>query len=103
VERSTAASDRYLSGSVVDEVAGASDGEESPDFRRSRRRQLLVIIGLFLSLGGLALLGYSLPLAPGALLRAAALVGGGALFVWLGGILMGTAFGQKSGGRRRDR
>ena len=81
-----------------------ANGRGGPsDLQRSRRRQLLVIVGLFLTLGGFLLLGYSLPLDPVALVKAAALVGVGALFVWVGGILMGTAFGQKSRGRRRDR
>ncbi|MCI4318542.1 MAG: hypothetical protein L3K23_00180 [Thermoplasmata archaeon] len=84
-------------------MASAADATLPTDARRSRRRQLLVIVGMFLSLGGFVLLGYSLPLDPGALLRAAAFVGAGALFVWIGGILMGTAYGQKARGRRRER
>ncbi|MCI4350727.1 MAG: hypothetical protein L3K15_04365 [Thermoplasmata archaeon] len=71
------------------------------DLRRMRRRQGLVLLGLLLSLVGFALIGYALPVSEPALLRMLPLLGAAAVFLWVGGIVMGTAFGKRSNGRRR--
>jgi hypothetical protein len=82
-------------------VATTSPDEEARELRRIRRRQGLVLLGLLLSLGGFALVGYALPINEAALLRALPILGSAALLLWVGGIVMGTAFAQRTRGRRR--
>jgi quinol-cytochrome oxidoreductase complex cytochrome b subunit len=82
-------------------VVAAPVEEEAHELRRIRRRQGLVLLGLLLSLAGFALIGYSLPIDEPALLRMLPILGGASLFLWIGGIVMGTAFARRSHGRRR--
>ncbi len=65
----------------------------------SRRRPRLspasrVLLGVFLTLAGLFVLGGTVPIDPSTLERAVALTGLGAFVLWLGGVFLG------SGGRR---
>lgn len=65
---------------------------------RRVRRQRRVVVGLLLTFFGLFLFVYLLPVAPGALAHLLPVAAGGALALWVGGILMGMGMGEK---RRR--
>jgi len=72
-------------------VSPATAGPEVPSPARPARLSAgaKITLGLFLTLGGLFLLGATIPSAPATLYRAIAVTGAGALAVWLGGILLG--------------
>lgn len=50
-----------------------------------------MLLGVFLTLVGLFVLGGTVPTAPGTLERAIAVTGLGAVALWLGGIALGSS------------
>ena len=55
-----------------------------------------MVVGLLLTLLGVALAADSLPVDPSALARALLLVGGAVFLAWLGGVLMGVGSGRRA-------
>ena len=77
-------------------MAATSPAPADPATDRARfRRQLRVVAGLFLTFGGLLLAAAELPTGGSALSRGIALLGGGLLAVWVGGVLMGSSAGRR--------
>ncbi|HZY70449.1 MAG TPA: phage holin family protein [Thermoplasmata archaeon] len=70
-----------------------------PKPTRSLRRQIIVVAGLVATLAGVAVLTVALPSAFTALEASLPYLAAGAVFLWIGGILMGMGFGQKARGR----
>lgn len=68
---------------------------------RRRRRQATVVVGLLVTLAGVALAAETLPVAPSALGRAILVVGGAVFLSWLGGVLMGLGSGRRAARARR--
>jgi hypothetical protein len=58
---------------------------------QNRRRQKVVVTGLFLTFVGLFAASVELPVDPAALLRTIPIVAVGLLALWIGGILLGNS------------
>ncbi|MGC2033987.1 MAG: hypothetical protein WA761_00905 [Thermoplasmata archaeon] len=76
-------------------AAGMVSGVDPEEVQRSRARQRLAVIGLFVTFAGIFLATLIFPSTGMELGRTVAVGGAGLFLLWAGGILMGTAMGAK--------
>jgi hypothetical protein len=79
--------------------AGSVAGDAPERFRDPGaarvRRQGFVVLGLFLTLGGIFLLAVLFPVGSGALVHQTPVIAVGLFCLWIGGILMGRFSGSR--------